>query len=129
MKNAKQIANNNLYWENLRLVYKDRLINLLYEFGRDRENSLYGMKVTKNESTGGFIFTFWKRDNGWGEEKYDLPGNLPESYEYDIIHSLTELEFTVDTNNAEENEAKRKAAIKAAALSKLTDEEKKVLGL
>jgi hypothetical protein len=69
------------------------------------------------------VFTVHDRDNNW--LKYELAAAYT-SYSRDL---LFDLEHAIDTEIRRLEEAGRKAAVRKQALSKLTEEERQILGI
>ena len=97
---------------NLRAEYNQRLFSLANEF-------LVKMEFTKDSVT--FKVEF--------REDFVLPSVLSETRDNNVIYVLLDLECEFERLQYDRDEEKRRCALKKAALAKLNDEERELLGL
>ena len=104
-----------LKWNNLRAVYNQRLFSL---FSLANEFNTK-MKFTKETVT--FKVEF--------REDFVLPSVLSETRDQNVIYVLLDLECEFERLQYDRDEENRRCALKKAALAKLNDEERELLGL
>ena len=104
-----------LEWNNLRAEYNQRLFSLF-----SLANEFHArMKFTKE------TVTF---DVGFRED-FVLPSVLSETRDQNVLDVLLTLECEFETYQKVRDEENRRYALKQAALAKLNDEERELLGL
>ncbi len=108
-----------LEWNNLRAEYNQRLFSL---FSLANEFNAK-MKFTKETVT----FEVGTRHPFFGE--YVLPSVLSETRDQYVLDVLWNLEHEFETYQKARDEENRRYALKQAALAKLNDEERELLGL
>ena len=108
-----------LEWNNLRAEYNQRLFSL---FSLANEFNAK-MKFTKETVT----FEVGTRHPFFGE--YVLPSVLSETRDQYVLDVLLTLEYEFEKFQKARDEEKRRYALKQAALAKLNDEERELLGL
>ena len=113
LESAKQAEA--LEWNNLRAEYNQRLFSLF---------SLANEFHTKIEFTKETV-TF---DVGFRED-FVLPSVLSETRDQNVLDVLLTLECEFETYQKVRDEENRRYALKQAALAKLNDEERELLGL
>ena len=104
-----------LEWNNLRAEYNQRLFSLFSLANEFNAN----MKFTKE------TVTF---EVGYRKE-FVLPSVLSETRDQNVLDVLWNLEYEFEKLQNARDEENRRYALKQAALAKLTDEERELLGL
>ncbi len=108
-----------LEWNNLRAEYNQRLFSLF-----SLANEFHAkMKFTKETVT----FDVGTRHPFFGE--YVLPSVLSETRDQYVLDVLLTLEYEFEKYQKARDEEKRRYALKQAALAKLNDEERELLGV
>ena len=106
-----------LEWNNLRAEYNQRLFSLFSLANEFNAN----MKFTKETVTFEVGFGF--------REDFVLPSVLSETRDQNVLDVLWNLEYEFEKFQNARDEEKRRYALKQAALAKLNDEERELLGL
>ena len=104
-----------LEWNNLRADYNQRLFSL-FSLANEFDTE---MKFTKETVT----FKVGYR------EEFVLPSVLSETRDNNVLYVLLDLECEFEKLQYERDEENRRYALKQAALAKLNDEERELLGL
>lgn len=108
-------------WAEFSKTYYQRLADHIYYFMK--HGSELGYLVNSNENSFEFINQTW-----WKEIRI-LPKTLPTEFDYEIIDVMGHVEAVKEVRESKIAESERKLAIKEAAIAKLSEEEKQVLGL
>ena len=108
-----------LEWNNLRADYNQRLFSL-FSLANEFHTK---MEFTKETVT----FDVGTRHPFLGE--YVLPSVLSETRDQNVLDALLDLKYKFETLKKARDEEKRRYALKEAALAKLNDEERELLGL
>ena len=106
-----------LEWNNLRAEYNQRLFSLFSLANEFNAN----MKFTKETVTFEVGFGF--------REDFVLPSVLSETRDQNVLDVLWNLEYEFEKFQKARDEENRRYALKQAALAKLNDEERELLGL
>ena len=103
-----------LEWNNLRAEYNQRLFSLF-----SLANEFHAIMFTKETVT----FEVGYRDY------FVLPSVLSETRDQNVLDVLLDLEYEFETYQKVRDEENRRYALAQAALAKLNDEERELLGL
>lgn len=109
-------------WETFTKTYTDRFARVMFEFLSKPRGRF---RVVKSENPEAYRFQSWQ---DWAEE-FELPTTLPKVYDSKIVMALETAESALNRAEMDEAEEQRKLQVRAAALSKLNEEERKLLGL
>ena len=104
-----------LEWNNLRAEYNQRLFALLSLANE------FNTKVKFTKETVTFEVGF--------REDFVLPSVLSETRDQDVLDTLLNLDYEFGCMKMQRDEENRRYAVKKAALAKLNDEERELLGL
>lgn len=104
-----------LEWNNFRAEYNQRLFSL---FSLANE---FNAKMKFTEETVTFEAGF--------RGDFVLPSVLSETCDQDVLYVLRNLEYMFEEFQTARDEENRRCALKQAALAKLNDEERELLGL
>ena len=119
---AIQAANNAADWENFKSEYPTRFAALLFDFHKFGATD-YNLNVVR---TGDNYEFCWGA--GWERKSVDLKPTVPDEYDWEYLYSIEKAESAIKEERDRIAEAERKQRIRAEALSKLTEEERQVLG-
>lgn len=118
-------------WNQFWLTYPDRLVLLVYGYGQDFAEQ--GYEVRKFESDQGVWFHF-----STGPDTWSLPINLQSETDSilsgdpintDLIYQLESAESALWRAQQARDEQQRQKEVRAAALAKLSEEERALLGI
>ena len=108
-------------WAEFSKTYYQRLMDHVFYFMK--HGSELGYLVHSNENSFEFINQTW-----WKEIRI-LPKTLPTEFDYEIIDVMGHFDAVKGGRESKIAESQRLATVREEAIAKLTDEERKVLGL
>lgn len=117
---ARRIEFETTEWAKFAATYHVRFANLLFKYMELSYDQFNVMKV--DDETYAF-------DLADSYLTYDLTVTLPASYNRSYMDTVEKLEFELSRYYARLKEANRQTSVRAAALNKLTDEERRLLGV
>lgn len=110
-------------WEEFKAEYPTRFAALLFDFHKFGATD-YNLNVVRAENNYEFCW-----GAGWNRKSVDLEPTTPAEQNWQYRYNLEEAEAAIQEERDRLAEAERKQQLRQAALNKLSDEEKKALGL
>lgn len=110
-------------WEEFKAEYPTRFAALLYDFHKFGATD-YNLNVVRAENNYEFCW-----GAGWNRKSVDLEPTTPVEQNWQYRYNLEEAEAAIQEERDRLAEVERKQQLRQAALNKLSDEEKKSLGL
>lgn len=108
-------------WAEFVKSYPARFANAMYDF-LTNSPALAVKRLDENS------FEFYRNDQAYYDPR-TLPAVLPETYSWELIYALESVENQVEELRAERDAEWRRMQTRAAALAKLTPEEREALDL
>ena len=107
-------------WAEFVSSYPARLMHLMYEFTTNPRGKF---TVKRSEEPNTYVL---KSYQDWTQD-FVFPAVPPAEYNFDLLNDLEAAESALLRAELEEQEAKRKLAVREAALAKLSNEERQEL--
>jgi hypothetical protein len=118
----EQEERDRLHWETFKKDYHFNLLNLVFE----HFNNGHDLRVERSEETQEFRFSTLEERH---QDVVSLPFHLPESRSEEVVDSFERVSSRLEWYLMRRRQAEEVFRKKSAALSKLTDEERDLLGL
>jgi len=110
-------------WEDFKAAYPVRFAALLFDFSKFSATD-YNLNIVRTDDNYEFC---WRV--GWNRKGVDLKPVPPVEQNWQCLYDLESAESAIQEERDRLAEAERKQQLRETALSKLTDEEKKALGI
>lgn len=120
---AAQDAANAAEWELFKKEYPVKFAALMWDYFKFSQSN-YKISVNRDGDTYSFNVI-----DGWYTEHFKLNAVPPEQYSWEYLQTFRDAEQAIETEREKQREVERKELLKQTALAKLSDEERKVLGL
>lgn len=121
---AAQDAENAADWEIFKKEYPAKFAALMWDYFKfSRDN--YKIVIERVDDD---TYAFRSVD-GWHTEDFKLSAVPPENYSWEYLRTFRDAEQAIETEREKQREVERKELLKQTALAKLSDEERRVLGL
>lgn len=120
---AVQDAANAAYWELFKKEYPVKFAALMWDYFKYSQTDR-NFNITRDNDN--YVFT---SVDGWNQIVSILSVEPPQNYSWEYLQTFLDAEQSIEREREKQREAERKELLKQTALAKLSDEERKVLGL
>lgn len=120
---AAQDAANASYWEQFKAEYPVKFTALMWDYFKYSQTN-QNLNITRDNDN--YVFT---SADGWNQIISILSVVPPPNYSWEYLQAFLDAEQAIEREREKQREIERKEMLRVSALAKLSDEERKILGL